>query len=272
MPSAINRDYSGLDRPEINRFLFYPRRSTDLITDTKDIREVMIQVACGGELSSLWAETGQEAASILFFHGNGEIASEYMDIAGLFLQMNIRFICVDYRGYGKSFGAPAAGSMVSDAHDVFEFVFSRLHKKPGPLIVMGRSLGCVSALEIAAFYADRIDGLIIESGFAESLQLFRTLGINTDYLPIKEEDCFGNREKIKSFLKPLLIIHAENDYLIPIEQAEKLFSSAGSPQKKILRIARAGHNDIFFAGMENYLTSVIELMKTAANERTISKK
>lgn len=52
-------------------------------------------------------------------------------------------------------------------------------------------------------------------------------------------------------------------YLIPLVQAEKLYAAANAPQKKILKIPNAGHNDIFVAGIKAYLTAVSELVKSA---------
>lgn len=267
MPGWKNHDYSRIDLPEINKVLFYPRRDPICLTTDQYIKPVMIPISAGGVVSSIWTEK-KSSASILFFHGNGELASEYIDIAKLFLQMDIRFICVDYQGYGQSSGNPAVSLMIEDAHDIFKYLSSQINKKEELLIIMGRSLGCVSALEIAAAYGDQIDGLIIESGFAETLPLLRTLGADPEYLKVREEDGFANKDKIKSFSKPLLVIHAENDFLIPVNQAEKLFAASNSQQKKFLKIPNAGHNDIFFTGIKDYLMSVNELIKAAAKWKT----
>jgi pimeloyl-ACP methyl ester carboxylesterase len=263
MTNWENHDYSKIDIPEINMALFYPHDDPVEIPENQYIKQVMIPVGDGVVVSSIWAAMEKAPASILFFHGNGELALDYIDIAGLYCQMNIRFICVDYRGYGRSSGDPSASLMLEDAHELFRYVYSQINKKEELLIIMGRSLGCASALEIAAAYGEKIDGLIIESGFAETLPLLRTLGADPDYLKIKEEDGFANEDKIKSFIKPLLIIHAEDDFLIPISQAEKLFAAANTPQKKFLKIPNAGHNDIFFTGIKDYLTAISELMKAA---------
>lgn len=270
MSNWKKRDYSKIDNPQINEVLFYPRYDFATISAKLLIKQIMIPVSGGGVISSIWPELEKSRASILFFHGNGEIASEYIDIAGLFKQMSIRFICVDYRGYGLSSDMPTINLMMKDAHDIFKFVLSQVNTEKETFIIMGRSLGCASALEIAFAYDDKIDGLIIESGFAETLPLLRTLGADPDYLGIKEEDGFANEEKIKNFSKPLLIIHAEDDYLIPINQAEKLFTAADIPQKKFLRIPDAGHNDIFFAGMKDYLKAIKELINISAREKNPS--
>lgn len=261
------QDYSKIDNPQINEALFYPRYDFAPISAKLLIRQVMIPVSAGGAISSIWPDMEKSRASILFFHGNGEIASEYIDIAGLFRQMSIRFICVDYRGYGLSSDMPTINSMMNDAHDIFKYVLSQINTNNELLIIMGRSLGCASALEIGFAYGDQIDGLIIESGFAETLPLLRTLGADLDYLGIKEEDGFANEYKIGTINKPLLIIHAEEDYLIPINQAEKLFKAANGPQKEFLKISNAGHNDIFFQGMRDYLRAISELIDTAEKKR-----
>lgn len=263
MSGLPKRNYSKIDLPQISRALFYPRYDTVEIEENKYLKRVMIPVGDSVFISSLWAAMEKAPATILFFHGNGEISSDYIDIAGIFWQMNIRFICVDYRGYGRSSGDPDASLMIRDAHDIFRYVYSHTREKKEPLIIMGRSLGSAPALEIAAEYGEKIDGLIIESGFAETLPLLRTLGVDPNYLEIKEEDGFANADKIKNFNKPLLIIHAEDDYLIPLVQAEKLYAAANAPQKKILKIPNAGHNDIFVAGIKAYLTAVSELVKSA---------
>lgn len=267
MTSWEKRDYSKIDLPQINRALFYPHYDLAEIPSNEYIKQVMIPVGDGVVVSSIWAAMEKAPVSILFFHGNGELASEYIDVAGIFRQMNIRFICVDYRGYGRSSGNPTASLMIEDAHAIFKYVYSQISQKEELLIIMGRSLGCASALEIADVYGDQIGGLIIESGFAETLPLLKTLGADPDYLKIKEEDGFANKDKIKSFTKPLLVIHAEDDFLIPISQAEKLFAAANTQQKKFLKIPNAGHNDIFFIGIKDYLTSISELMKAALKRR-----
>jgi hypothetical protein len=264
-----NRNYSKIDRVEINSVLFYPCRDLTAIEGNTFVKEISIPLKSGEVISGIRAHPDNSEGSILFFHGNGEIASDYIDIASIFQQMNISFICVDYRGYGKSSGYPGASSMIDDAHDIFEYIRDLTRGEKNVFIIMGRSLGCVSALEIAASYENEIDGLIIESGFAQTLLLLKTLGADAGYLGIKEEDGFDNGRKIGFFSKPLLIIHAMEDFLIPISQAQILFDIATSPHKTFLKIPNAGHNDIFFQGMKDYLTEINKLIKTAAKIRPV---
>jgi len=268
MPRWKNRNYTKIDRTEINSVLFYPHRNIIAAESDTSIKEISIPLNTGEVIGGIWAQAENSKGSILFFHGNGELSSDYIDIAAIFRQINISFICVDYRGYGNSSGYPGAGSMIDDAHDIFKYVRALVPREKEVFIVMGRSLGCVSALEIAASYENEIDGLIIESGFAKTLPLLTTLGANAGYLGIKEEDGFDNGGKIESFSKPLLIIHAAEDFLIPINQAQILFDIATSPYKTLLKVPNAGHNDIFFQGMKDYLAAINKLIKTVTEIRS----
>ncbi len=112
-------------------------------------------------------------ANILYFHGNGEIVADYDNLAEIYNDQGLNFLPVDYRGYGRSNSTPTVTSMLRDAGVIFEFVVRFLNRKQytGPIIVMGRSLGSASALELSASHARKINGLIIESGFADTAAL-----------------------------------------------------------------------------------------------------
>ena len=200
----------------------------------------------------------KSAANILFFHGNGEIVADYDALGPVYNQINANFIAVDYRGYGRSNGKPTVTAMMRDCHVIFEFVQNWLKQNQfaGPIILMGRSLGSASVLELAATCGDSVDGLIVESGFAYAAPLLRLMGIDLEALGFKEESGFGNIDKIKTYHKPTLIIHAEFDHIIPFSDGEALYNVSPSPDKAFLKIPGANHNDIFMRGPQEYLAAV----------------
>jgi hypothetical protein len=124
---------------------------------------------------------------------------------------------------------------------------------------MGRSLGSASALELAAAQGSRIDGLIIESGFAYAEPLLRLLGVDAGRLGFQEENGFRNVDKIRQFNKPSLIIHAEFDHIIPFADGQALYDASPAEDKTLLMIPGANHNDIFMQGLQEYLAAVKKL-------------
>lgn len=256
-------DYSILDRPEIISFLFYPRKEGFFSGGQHGEKDILIPVAKDVEIGARFHSAGISAPTILFFHGNGEIVSDYDDLGPIYVKMGINFLPVDYRGYGRSTGNPTVSSMMADCHVIFDYVRAWLKDTGhhGPFIVMGRSLGSISALELASNYGDKIDGLIIESGLAYVIPLLQLLGIDAGHLGISEEDGFSNIEKIQTFRKTTLIIHAERDHIIPFSDGQALFEASSASDKRFLMIPGANHNDIFARGLGNYMNAIGDLLK-----------
>jgi alpha-beta hydrolase superfamily lysophospholipase len=251
-------DYSLFDRPEILMALFHPRPEWSFNLPPKGLETLMVPVDTDVDIQVQVYLAAPEAPNILFFHGNGEIAADYQEISTFYTNRMINLTVVDYRGYGRSTGIPSVSSMMKDSHTIFIYFINWLREKKltGKVIVMGRSLGSAPALEIAHCHEEELDGLIIESGFAYAGPLLRLMGVDMEELGLKEEQGFRNPEKISGFQKPTLIIHGQYDHIIALQEGEVLFHACGAKEKRLLRIAGANHNNVFFAGMTDYMEYV----------------
>ena len=261
-------DYAVLDRPEILLVVFHPRKEWIVSGIETPGQDVLIPVEEGIVVGSRFHITDRSAPNVIFFHGNGEIVADYDDLGTVYNRMDINFLVVDYRGYGQSTGEPTITAMMRDCHVIFDFVKEWLlrNSHTGPIILMGRSLGSASALELAARYKDQIGGLIVESGFAYAGPLLQMLGINVAALGFNEEHGFRNVDKIRSFDNPTLIIHAERDHIIPFSEGQTLFDSCQSTDKTLLKIPEANHNNIFLRGSSEYLRAVKALADRVKRE------
>jgi pimeloyl-ACP methyl ester carboxylesterase len=257
--SKIN--YPQLDRPTITHFLFHPRPEFGQPVSAAGDVPATIPVEPDVHLGVRFHLVEKTGVNILFFHGNGEIVADYDDFGQLINQLGINFLAVDYRGYGRSTGQPTVTAMMRDCHVVFDFTYGWLKENgfPGPVVAMGRSLGSACALELASQYADQIDALIVESGFARSAPLLRLLGVNTAEIGFKEDMGFQNADKIRKFHKPTLIIHAENDHIIPLSEGSLLHQTCPAADKTLLNIPNANHNDILMHGLQDYMSAIRRL-------------
>ncbi|MDD5712586.1 MAG: alpha/beta fold hydrolase [Smithellaceae bacterium] len=256
-------DYSPLDRPEIIYRLFYPRPEWPGAAGTDKAASLLITVEEGVSVGVRLHLADQSFPTLFLFHGNGEIAADYDEMAPLFLKEGVNLVIADYRGYGRSTGNPTVTSMMRDCHPIYFGVRNYLREKgfAGPFVIMGRSLGSASALELAANYGEEIDGLVIESGFARIIPLLSLLGIYVEDLGINEEEAPSNLKGIKSFSKPTLVVHAEYDHIIPFTEGELLFYASAAKDKKLVMIPDANHNDLFFRGQDLYMEGLAWLMK-----------
>jgi len=260
---------SILDRPEITDFLFYPRKESDwTMPDYAKRFDIIthdgIRIGCRLYLSA------PDAPHILFFHGNGEIAQDYDDVGEIFIGLNMNFIVADYRGYGTSEGQPTVTAMLRDSHDVLTSILKwlTLENRTGSLWVMGRSLGSAPALELAALYSETMTGLIVESGFSQTIPLLQRLGIDTSEIDAEKEIIFSNADKISSFQKPTLIIHAQYDQIIPLHHGKELFDRSPAKTKKIYVVPNADHNSILMMAGMSYFEIINDFIHQADNAVT----
>jgi len=110
-------------------------------------------------------------------------------------------------------------------------------------------------------FADKIKGMIIESGFASVTRLITHLGLPARGIDLKliEEE---RRSALANTTIPALVIHGERDNLVPFQEAKDLFAGLGSRRKKLVIIPNADHNSLLFHGMETYFASIHEFMES----------
>ena len=244
-------DFSALDDIGISMNAFYPRKNWS--PGPPGAVDLAIQVAADISLSSRFFPVDKAAPIILFFYGNGETANDYNNIAPLYIQTGVNFFVSDYRGYGMSSGWPSFTTMLADSHKVLDFTTALLGEEQftGKLHVMGRSMGRHSAFELAANRGDELAGVIIESGrpilgnFVYTLPPEQGKALEAAYMA-----------KVSSISIPSLVIHGELDELAPVQQAVEMHHAFQSPDKRLLTIPGAGHNDLLYRGLNDYFAAI----------------
>jgi len=263
----MSANYKVLDQPEVIASIFHPRPEPEKTSVGGSASDHLIPVDDNTHVGARFHAPSPSGANLLYFHGNGEIVADYDDLGPLFGRLNINLLVADYRGYGRSNGHPTVSAMMQDCHLILAYVQTWLQRQnhTGPLIIMGRSLGSASALELAAEHADKVDGLIIESGFAYARPLLRLLGVDPDALGFKEEDGFINLDKISRYKGATVIIHAEFDHIIPCSDGLALYKASAAQDKSLLKIEGANHNDILLRGFDAYMQAIHRLVSRINN-------
>ncbi|MCF6291216.1 MAG: lysophospholipase [Desulfobacterales bacterium] len=235
----------GLDQPAVLEILFHPRPEVVGPLPPR-AEDHLVPVSDGAQLGARFHLAAPDEPHILFFHGNGETVNDYDQVGARFSATGLSFLAVDFRGYGISTGTPRASTLLSDAHLVFAMVreWMAAGNRSGPLLLMGRSLGTACAVELAVAHMDDIAGLIIESGFATTLPLLIRLGVDVNGLGLTEADGFGNVRKIERMTKAILLIHGQNDQIIPVAEAAILHAQCSARNKELQIVPGADHNSI----------------------------
>ncbi len=249
MPAEI------LNHPLITERYFFPRQ--EAFNDP-------FWIDCGdARLACHYHEVDPDALTIVHFHGNGEIVADYVDfLPALFARFGCNCLLTEFRGYGMSDGQPQLGRILDDVAIILESLPGRREKT----VFFGRSVGSIPAIHAASLWPDAA-GMIIESGIADVLErlLLRVhpmeLGISQQDLQKAIAASLDQKRKITSFTGPLLVLHTANDGLVDVEHAEKLFTWATTPDKKIEIFPRGDHNSIMMVNADAYFGLIGEFLQ-----------
>lgn len=267
--SRLGFTYDKLDQPGLLRVLFHPR--ADWAPPPAGAVDQEIAVAPGVAVTArFFLNSPLDQPAILFFHGNGEVVSDYDEVGSCFNEAGLHLIVVEYRGYGKSGGTPTVTAMIDDAHVILAAVREQLKAvgHTGHLVVMGRSLGSVPALELAAAAEPAIAGLIIESGIGHTIPFLLCLGVAVAEYGIESEaDGFKNVQKIALFRQPTYILHAQHDEIIPLTSAELLQVECGAHSKEFQMVPGAGHNNIIARAGKLYYQAIKQFTRKVGQAR-----
>jgi fermentation-respiration switch protein FrsA (DUF1100 family) len=233
-----------------NFFIFFPQTSFDFQPQDMGLayRDVYLNTSDGQKLHGWFFPKKRQDPVILFCHGNAGNISHRLDNVQRLLKMDLQVLIFDYRGYGKSSGRPSEKGLYRDGLAAYAYLVENENIPPEQIILFGRSLGAAVVMEIACRKPAR--SIIIESAFtsvkdmAKNITLFRVLAWA---IPAH----YNNLGKISGIRTPLLIIHGDQDEMVPFNMGQRLFETAQGP-KYFLRLSGAGHNDTYEVGGEDY--------------------
>jgi len=252
--------YHLLDLPHVLQYSFYPQQEWGPCPDYAS--DLFVEVDAGIRISCRFFSADPKFPTVLFFHGNGEIACDYDMIAPYFFSRSkANLIVAEFRGYGASDGKPTFAGLIADAHKIFQAVSAELSNRGflDDIWVMGRSMGSIPALELAKSYPKEIRGLIIESGFPSATRIAKRLGLPVPEADIRliEDECI---KKIRSITMPALIIHGDCDTLVAISEAYTLDKELGSAEKRLFIVQGADHNSVITSDFSGYFQAISDFI------------
>jgi fermentation-respiration switch protein FrsA (DUF1100 family) len=223
------------------------------------LEEVWFQAADGARLFGWYVEAQIDRPVILWCHGNaGNIINRLENLRELY-RIGLSVFIFDYRGYGRSQGSPSEEGLYQDAFGAHAYLTRSRMIRSDRIIIFGRSLGAAVAGELAV--QKPVAGLILESAFPsiEAVAKFHYGGLPVHWLLGAE---FTLIDRLPQLLLPKLIIHGDNDDIIPLELGRQVFEAA-KPPKSFYLIEGADHNNTYQVGGAAYFQRWAEFVQSA---------
>lgn len=234
---------------------FYP--SSEHVRTPRDIglayEDVVLEADDGVRLHAWYLPAaGSACARVLFLHGNAENVSTHIASVHWLPARGFDVLLLDYRGYGASRGSPSFRGIQQDIDAAMRYLHGR-RDRSAPIVVFGQSLGGAAAIHYVAHssYRGDIRALVVESAFSSPraiaqeklagfwltwpFQWLPRLTLSDAYSPL------GAVARVSPI--PLLLVHGEEDDIVPIAHAERLYEAAPEP-KELWRVP-GGHIQAF---------------------------
>ena len=222
------------------------------------LEEVWFAAKDGTRLFGWFLEPPDPYAPVLVWaHGNAGNISHRLDPLAELYRRGLGIFLFDYRGYGLSQGDPSEEGLYLDVAAAYDFLATQKKIPAGRIIAYGTSLGGTVAGELAC--RREVAGLILETTFpsieAVARSVFRGLPA---HLLIRARFELGRR--LKEVHVPVLVLHGDQDTMIPYELGRAVFDAAHEP-KEFVTIRGADHNDLHLVGGEIYYEALLRFAR-----------
>lgn len=188
----------------------------------------------GGYLLYLPAIGGDEKTPvILFSHGNGELAWQWMGEFQTLREAGIAVALVEFPGYGGAPGKPSLDSIREVMLGAYDLVTAREDVDSRRVIAYGRSIGGGAACLLVESRA--IAAVVLESTFSHLATLVREMYYPSALLL----DRYDNVGILSNTEVPVFLYHGTHDRVIPVSHAQTLKSAT---KNATLEIADCDHN------------------------------
>ncbi len=209
------------------------------------VTELAIAGNAGAHLRGVLLRRPQAVATVLYFGGNAfHLDDSAKDLADRLQPCPVNLMVFDYRGYGRSDGAPTVATLQEDALALFDQASAQF---PDGIFVHGHSLGSF----VAAYVAQQrpVRGLVLEAtanhalGWTQAnvpwyVQPFVAVEVSPSLQAV------DNTKVLAQFARPSLILAGSRDRVTPADLGRKVFDAMPGSSKEFVLVQGANHNDI----------------------------
>lgn len=219
-----------------------------------EMAAVRIETEDGLRPLAWWAPPADRTRPVIvYFHGNGGTVASRAGQARILLDAGYGVLLAGYRYNAGAGGEPSEVGLIADGHAAVEFL--RVRGFPlERMVLYGESLGTGVAVAIAA--GREVGAVILEMPYTSIADVAQD---HYSFLPVRwlVKDSFDSLSRIGRIRAPLLVLHGEDDQLIPVRFARALFAAAPEP-KEAHFIPGGRHGGLYELGAGNLVLDFLD--------------
>ncbi len=186
----------------------------------------------------------------IFAHGNAELIDYWPESLWPLTKIGISVLLVEYPGYGRSFGKSSQKRITEVFVRAYDLLVARNDIDSERIVYIGRSIGGGVVCSLAREREPA--AMVLMSTFTSLRAMARKFLVPGMLL----QDHFDNIDVLRSFSKPVLVVHGKKDNLVDYDHGVAL--SKAAPNGRLISY-EAGHNDcppdwkVFYRDIEVFL-------------------
>lgn len=236
---------------------FFPQKSHRQTPDQLGLvyEDIFFTSADNLTIHGWWLHAqGPVMGTVYFLHGNAENISTHIHNVAWLPAHGYQVFLLDYRGFGLSQGKPDLPGALQDIRNGLQFILAHDATRGKPIYLLGQSLGASMAIYFAAsdpLAQQHLSAVISDAAFARYSEMARhvtgqswltwPLQYPVSWSMIRGYDAIDYVADIAPV--PLLLIHSEDDQIVPYANNGKLLQAA-LPPKAFLK-TRGPHTATF---------------------------
>ena len=180
---------------------------------------------------------------------------------------NVRVFTINNQGYGNSSGKASLQNFAETCESVWKHISERFD--PNRVIVIGNSLGCLSALYLAARYP--VSGLYLRNPVPLAQMIEMRPRYNwwnrggAKWIAQQVPPELNAVENARSSTCPVLFVQSEKDRVVPVEY-QQLVVNDYSGLKKVFAIRGADHHHKISTSQEEEYVQAVHWLRDRAGD------
>ncbi len=213
-----------------NRLFMYfpdPARITPAEAGLVGVEEIELSSGDGETLIAWYAKAKPGQPTILYFHGNAGNAAGRAEKIEIMREHGTGVFYLNNRGYGGSTGSPSEQNNVADAITAYETLRAK-GVQGSQIVLYGESLGSGQATQLGAGH--EVKAVVLEAPLTSTVDVGKRTWF---FLPLNllMTDQYRNARHVAKVHAPVLVLHGEQDGVIPVAMGKRVHAAANEPKR-----------------------------------------
>jgi fermentation-respiration switch protein FrsA (DUF1100 family) len=246
-----------------SRLIFFPDYPARLDGDWRPralhVQDVWLTTSDNVKLHAWWIPYDNAKFTFLAFHGNASNIANRVPVYEFLHSTPANVFALEYRGYGHSEGKPDEAGVYRDAEAAYEYLVNTKGIDGKAIISFGQSLGTAVATHIAS--RRQVAGVVLEAPFPSASRVARKVFWFLPGVSPLVHGQFDTQAWLKEVHAPILIVHCDQDPVIPFQFGQEVFDAA-LPPKNFLPINGYCHEESSLVAPTQYRTALQEFLNS----------